>query len=175
MKPSVNSTKVLRNSYVIKLVNDGLTSAEIGRKLSISRQRVYQIRNRKQNSFKIKIAKRIMRGKFPSISSKSCVECGEIATEYDFYSAYITGDEKDIHAMCAKCKGAIMILRKQVPHGEHHYRARLTEADVLEIRTLREKHRKEMTLKVLSERYNVSMGCVQSIVEGRNWKRLKAV
>jgi hypothetical protein len=51
----------------------------------------------------------------------------------------------------------------------------VTEADVLEIRALREKHRKEMTLKVLSERYNVSMGCIQEIVKGRNWKRLKAV
>jgi hypothetical protein len=174
MKPSVNLDKTSRNLAVTKLAKKGVTFAEIGRQFGISRQRVDQIVNVDKQRCRSKITDRIDRGLLSAAALKSCTDCGEPATEYDLYPAFTSGGD-DVYAVCSKCKRRLMVLRQQVPHGERHYRSRVTEADVLEIRALREKHRKEMTLKVLSERYNVSMGCIQEIVKGRNWKRLKAV
>lgn len=55
--------------------------------------------------------------------------------------------------------------------GEDHYRAKLTEADVLEIRRSYSQH--EATQQTLADRYNLHQADISNIVRRKRWKHLK--
>lgn len=52
--------------------------------------------------------------------------------------------------------------------GENNGRSLLTEKEVKEIRELKKNH----TYKELSEKYNVSIGCLKSIISFKTWKNV---
>ncbi len=59
--------------------------------------------------------------------------------------------------------------RRHVMRGEDHYKAVLTEFDVIEIR---EKRRKGMSLLRLANQYGVAKSNINAICQGRIWKHL---
>lgn len=61
-------------------------------------------------------------------------------------------------------KNGLLIL----PKGEKHYRSKLTQKEVDEIRSSYKSWK--ITMQKLSDDYNVSMSAIQSILEGRTWK-----
>jgi hypothetical protein len=64
--------------------------------------------------------------------------------------------------------------------GETHGRAKLTKADVIEIRRLYDGERaaprsgRTWTHKALAQRYHVSPSTIRAVIQGRNWQGLAA-
>ncbi|AYP68230.1 HNH endonuclease [Bacillus phage vB_BcoS-136] len=54
--------------------------------------------------------------------------------------------------------------------GETHYRAKLTDLDVLKIREMYAT--KKYTYKSISEKFNISLSVVESVVKRRTWKHI---
>ena len=56
--------------------------------------------------------------------------------------------------------------------GERHYLARLTAAQVLDIRAKREADPKRWTMLALAIEFDVGNGTITAILSGRTWKHL---
>lgn len=61
-----------------------------------------------------------------------------------------------------------MARKNRVAHGERHYNAKLSESDVLTIRSLA----KSLTAEELAERFGVSAKNIGHVIRGDTWKRL---
>lgn len=59
--------------------------------------------------------------------------------------------------------------RAYSPSGHDHYAHRVTETQVREILSLRG----HLSFRKISERFNVTMGCIQGIMDGKNWKHIE--
>jgi hypothetical protein len=66
---------------------------------------------------------------------------------------------------------------ESIPRGEKHFRAKLTEQDVMYIKSIklktgRSKDKERTTIKDLMNQFNVSRSTINFIRNGRNWKHL---
>ena len=55
------------------------------------------------------------------------------------------------------------------PHGERHYNARLSDADVIDMRRRKENHQ---TIKDIAARYGISPSYAQKIIYSERWAHL---
>jgi len=93
----------------------------------------------------------------------------------DAEAAHLDGDKLNNNAENLKWKTAKNNTKDKYKHGtmirgSKNYNAKLTEKDVIEIRE--ERKNLNTTWKRLSEKYNVSVGCIRGCCEYRTWKHI---
>jgi polyferredoxin len=96
---------------------------------------------------------------------QACADCGQQAREWSQVHGTSGDDPEHYEPRCARCHHAYD--GAQAKPGSRHHNAKLTEAQVLEMRAST-----GLTRKQLAAAYNVSPGTVDDILSGRRWKHV---